>query len=64
MVQPKRIILDRQGQLPLSAKILQNPETVMVMTPFRQELADLGVIHCAATFKSIIAGLGSTIPNL
>lgn len=45
IVQPKRIILDRQGQLPLSAKILQNPETVMVMTPFRQELADLGVIQ-------------------
>ena len=47
VVQPKRIILDRQGQLPLSAKILQNPETVMVMTPFRQELADLGVIQLA-----------------
>ncbi|MGG2097214.1 bifunctional diaminohydroxyphosphoribosylaminopyrimidine deaminase/5-amino-6-(5-phosphoribosylamino)uracil reductase RibD [Acinetobacter haemolyticus] len=45
VVQPKRIILDRQGQLPLTAKILQNPETVMVMTPFRQELADLGVIQ-------------------
>jgi diaminohydroxyphosphoribosylaminopyrimidine deaminase/5-amino-6-(5-phosphoribosylamino)uracil reductase len=45
VVQPKRIILDRQGQLPLSAKILRNPETVMVMTPFRQELADLGVIQ-------------------
>lgn len=45
IVQPKRIILDRQGQLPLSAKILQNTETVMVMTPFRQELADLGVIQ-------------------
>jgi diaminohydroxyphosphoribosylaminopyrimidine deaminase / 5-amino-6-(5-phosphoribosylamino)uracil reductase len=45
VVQPKRIVLDRQGQLPLSAKMLQNPETVMVMTPFRQELADLGVIQ-------------------
>ncbi|NIE97566.1 bifunctional diaminohydroxyphosphoribosylaminopyrimidine deaminase/5-amino-6-(5-phosphoribosylamino)uracil reductase RibD [Acinetobacter sp. Tr-809] len=45
VVQPKRIVLDRQGRLPLSAKILQNPETVMVMTPFRQELADLGVIQ-------------------
>ena len=45
IVQPKRIILDRQGQLPLSAKILQHPETVMVMTPFRQELADLGVVQ-------------------
>lgn len=45
VVQPKRIILDRQGQLPPTAKILQNPETVMVMTPFRQELADLGVIQ-------------------
>ena len=45
VVQPKRIVLDRQGQLPLVAKILQNPETVMVMTPFSQELADLGVIQ-------------------
>lgn len=45
VVQPKRIVLDRKGQLPLSAKMLQNPETVMVMTPFRQELADLGVIQ-------------------
>ncbi|MCH7384968.1 bifunctional diaminohydroxyphosphoribosylaminopyrimidine deaminase/5-amino-6-(5-phosphoribosylamino)uracil reductase RibD [Acinetobacter dispersus] len=45
VVQPKRIVLDRQGQLPLSAKILQQSETVMVMTPFRQELADLGVIQ-------------------
>ena len=45
VVQPKRIVLDRQGQLPLVAKILENPETVMVMTPFRQELADLGVIQ-------------------
>ena len=47
VVQPKRIVLDRQGQLPLVAKILENPETVMVMTPFRQELADLGVIQLA-----------------
>ncbi|MDV2440060.1 bifunctional diaminohydroxyphosphoribosylaminopyrimidine deaminase/5-amino-6-(5-phosphoribosylamino)uracil reductase RibD [Acinetobacter gerneri] len=45
VVQPKRVILDRQGRLPLSAKILQNPETVMVMGPFRQELADLGVVQ-------------------
>lgn len=43
VVQPKRMILDRQGRLPLTAKILQQPETVMVMGPFRQELADLGV---------------------
>jgi len=45
VVQPKRIILDRQGRLPLTAKILAQPETVMVMGPFRQELADLGVLH-------------------
>lgn len=45
VVQPKRVVLDRQGRLPLSAKILQQPETVMVMGPFRQELADLGVIQ-------------------
>lgn len=43
IVQPKRIILDRQGRLPLTAKVLENPETVMVMGPYRQELADLGV---------------------
>lgn len=45
IVQPKRIILDRQGRLPLTAKILEQPETVMVMGPYRQELADLGVIQ-------------------
>lgn len=44
IVQPKRIILDRQGRLPLTAKLLKNPETVMVMGPYRQELAELGVI--------------------
>lgn len=44
-VQPKRIILDRQGRLPLTAKILQQPESVMVMGPFRQELADLGAVQ-------------------
>ncbi|MFX2255254.1 bifunctional diaminohydroxyphosphoribosylaminopyrimidine deaminase/5-amino-6-(5-phosphoribosylamino)uracil reductase RibD [Acinetobacter variabilis] len=45
IVQPKRIILDRQGRLPLTAKLLKNPETVMVMGPYRQELAELGVIQ-------------------
>ena len=45
IVQPKRLVLDRQGRLPLTAKILQQPETVMVMGPFRQELADLGVLQ-------------------
>jgi len=45
IVQPKRIILDRQGRLPLTAKILEQPETMMVMGPYRQELADLGVIQ-------------------
>lgn len=45
VVQPKRIILDRQGRLPLTTKILETPETVMVMGPYRQELADLGVIQ-------------------
>lgn len=43
VVQPKRLVLDRQGRLPLNAKILMQPEMVMVMGPFRQELADLGV---------------------
>ncbi|WP_166169615.1 bifunctional diaminohydroxyphosphoribosylaminopyrimidine deaminase/5-amino-6-(5-phosphoribosylamino)uracil reductase RibD [Acinetobacter sp. SA01] len=45
IVQPKRLVLDRQARLPLTAKILQQPETVMVMGPFRQELADLGVLQ-------------------
>lgn len=45
VVQPIRIILDRQGRLPLTAKILQDTDTVMVMGPFRQALADLGVIQ-------------------
>ncbi|WP_298142207.1 bifunctional diaminohydroxyphosphoribosylaminopyrimidine deaminase/5-amino-6-(5-phosphoribosylamino)uracil reductase RibD [uncultured Acinetobacter sp.] len=43
VVQPKRVVLDRQGRLPLNAKILAQPDQVMVMTPYRQELADLGV---------------------
>ena len=47
VVQPKRIILDRQGRLPVSAQILQQPETVMVMGPYRAELAALGVIQLA-----------------
>src|SRR5690606_35379357 len=47
IVQPKRLVLDRQGRLPLDAKILQQPDTVMVMGPFRQELADLGVLQFA-----------------
>ncbi|WP_087090445.1 bifunctional diaminohydroxyphosphoribosylaminopyrimidine deaminase/5-amino-6-(5-phosphoribosylamino)uracil reductase RibD [Acinetobacter pittii] len=45
VAQPKRVVLDRQGRLLLNAKILENPETVMVMGPYRQELADLGVIQ-------------------
>lgn len=45
VAQPKRVVLDRQGRLPLNAKILENPESVMVMGPYRQELADLGVIQ-------------------
>lgn len=45
VVQPKRVILDRQGRLPLQAKILQNPQDVMVMGPYRAELAALGVMQ-------------------
>ena len=45
IVQPKRLVLDRQGRLPLTAKILHAPESLMVMGPFRQELADLGVLQ-------------------
>lgn len=43
IVQPKRLVLDRQGRLPLTAKILAQPDTVMVMGPYRQDLAELGV---------------------
>lgn len=45
IVQPKRVVLDRQGRLPLTANILKQPETVMVMGPFRQELEQLGVVQ-------------------
>jgi diaminohydroxyphosphoribosylaminopyrimidine deaminase/5-amino-6-(5-phosphoribosylamino)uracil reductase len=45
LVQPVRIVLDRQGRMPLQAKMLQQPHTVMVMGPFRQDLADLGVLQ-------------------
>lgn len=45
IVQPRRVILDRQGRLPITAQILKQPEMVMVMGPFRQELAELGVVQ-------------------
>ncbi|MCH4249014.1 MAG: bifunctional diaminohydroxyphosphoribosylaminopyrimidine deaminase/5-amino-6-(5-phosphoribosylamino)uracil reductase RibD [Acinetobacter populi] len=56
IVQPYRIILDRQGRLPLDAKVLQNPETVMVMTPYREDLAKLGVLQLSV--QSLIDLLG------
>lgn len=43
--QPMRIVLDRQGRLPLTAKLLDSPETLMVMGPFREELAARGVVQ-------------------
>lgn len=43
IVQPKRVILDRQGRLPIKAKILNTPKEVIVVGPYRQDLADLGV---------------------
>lgn len=46
VVQPKRVILDRKGRLPLTAQILQHqPQDVMVMTPFRQDLAKYNVLQ-------------------
>ena len=45
VVQPLRIVLDRQGRLPLTAKILEQPKTAIVMGPHRKELEDLGVIQ-------------------
>lgn len=54
VVQPKRVILDRQGRLALNAKILSKPDSVMVMGPFRQELADLGIVQLQIQPLSIL----------
>lgn len=43
IVQPWRVILDRKGRLPLSAKVFESPDSLMVMTPFRADLAKLDV---------------------
>lgn len=43
IVQPWRVILDRHGRLPINAKVLEDPTTVIVMTPYRDDLAELGV---------------------
>lgn len=45
LAQPKRLVLDRQGRLPLTAKLLEQPDSVMVMGPYRAELEALGVIQ-------------------
>ncbi|WP_168390940.1 bifunctional diaminohydroxyphosphoribosylaminopyrimidine deaminase/5-amino-6-(5-phosphoribosylamino)uracil reductase RibD [Acinetobacter indicus] len=45
IAQPKRLVLDRQGRLPLTAKLLEQPDSVMVMGPYRAELEALGVIQ-------------------
>ena len=45
VIQPYRVVLDRQGRLPLTAQLLNQPNTVMVMTPYRAELEALGVIQ-------------------
>lgn len=45
IVQPKRLVLDRQGRLPLTAKLLEQPDSVMVMGAYRAELEALGVIQ-------------------
>lgn len=45
IAQPKRLVLDRQGRLPLTAKLLEQPDSVMVMGPYRAELEVLGVIQ-------------------
>ena len=47
VVQPWRVILDRQGRLPIDAKVLEQPQTVIVMTPYREDLAQLGVTQLA-----------------
>ena len=47
VLQPLRVVLDRQGRLSLNAKILQHPNSVLVMGPYRQDLADLGVQQLA-----------------
>lgn len=43
VVQPWRVVLDRQGRLPLTVRLLQQPEHLIVMTPWRTELAERGV---------------------
>ncbi|OTG81240.1 riboflavin biosynthesis protein RibD [Acinetobacter sp. ANC 4558] len=58
VVQPKRIILDRQGRLPLTAKILKIPSDVLVMGPYRPELEALGVQQLA------IQSLSQLLTNL
>lgn len=45
IAQPKRLVLDRQGRLPLTAKLLEQPDSVIVMGPYRAELEALGVIQ-------------------
>lgn len=45
IAQPKRLVLDRQGRLPLTAKLLEQPDSVIVMGPYRAELEVLGVIQ-------------------
>lgn len=45
VIQPYRVVLDRQGRLPLTAQLFNQPNTVMVMTPYRAELEALGVIQ-------------------
>ena len=65
VVQPKRLVLDRQGRLPLTAQILQQPDTVMVMGPYRQALADLGVLQFAVQpLDQLLKAVGSIASNL
>lgn len=47
VVQPYRIVLDRRGRLPLSSKIVQHAEKLIVMTPFRADLQELGITQIA-----------------
>lgn len=75
VVQPLRLVLDRQGRLPITAKILQQPETVLVMGAERPELMALGVrfiptqslatllTHLTATYKiyDVLVEAGATL---
>lgn len=58
VVQPFRVILDRQGRLPLDAAIVQQPQKLIVMTPYREDLAALGITQLPVqSLKDVLSTL-------